>query len=277
MSPSRLHDDVARVRDWSGRAGTVAGAAALTAALFTPQALPTTAPWIIGATAAGIATTIRPWRSHIPGLLPTLYAIPSTVLLGEMIAFQAVDGVHLAEVTAAAAWTTGVWWLRPARLATDLAQKATPPPATEVVIPDATAIDLTKAGTPEDRLAAFWQQHLAHDNGAAPGTHLENITVHGPRDFRVEIVAPTGQPVPTISTARLSALMDIPEDLIHIGPVPGRGTGRRELAVTPTPDGDTPQALDLLTAWDTHIAPKAMPGARIIAVRRGSTQKGELA
>ncbi|WP_133306024.1 hypothetical protein [Microbispora triticiradicis] len=62
----------------------------------------------------------------------------------------------------------------------------------------------------------------------------------------------------------LSALMDVPEDLIDIGPVPGRGAGVRRLTIG-TPDLHS----DPATVWAQRIAPLAMPGAVLTSVRIG--------
>ncbi|GLW22845.1 hypothetical protein Mame01_28880 [Microbispora amethystogenes] len=45
--------------------------------------------------------------------------------------------------------------------------------------------------------------------------------------------AVTGRPVPDVFIRNLSALMDVPEDLIDIGPVPGRGAGVRRWSAAP--------------------------------------------
>lgn len=79
-----------------------------------------------------------------------------------------------------------------------------------------------------------------------------------------------GKPVPDISVKSLSALMDVPEEDIAIGGVPGRGAGVRLLTI-----GQESGDEDLATAWSTHIAPAAMPGAILTGVRVGRPMAGD--
>ncbi|MGS2645804.1 hypothetical protein [Streptosporangium sp. G12] len=112
--------------------------------------------------------------------------------------------------------------------------------------------------------ARWWAEHVAIDGGAAPSTSLEDIERTGEKSMRAVIRStdPT-QPVPDISTKRLSALMDVPEDEIDIRGVPGRGAGLRQLSIGP----DETVIDDPATYWEKKIAPKAMPGTRLAGVR----------
>lgn len=258
--------DHQQARSRLGRAGTVAGAAALTAAAFAPQALPVAAASVVVPTAIGVLVSIRPWREEVPGPVTALYAGPATVLLAEMAAFRIVgSGLQWPELIAEAVWAAGTWWVRPARLAVLLAGSDGAPAKTSAAI---------ESG-PAGKLTAFWARHLACDDGAAPGTRLEKVHVAGPQDFRAEIVAARGKAVPAIPLAALSALTDIPVDLITILPVPGSGTGRMALTVRPAA-APSATGTDLQSAWAAHIATKAMPGAVITRITRGST-KGDVA
>ncbi|MCG6500412.1 hypothetical protein, partial [Kitasatospora sp. A2-31] len=109
--------------------------------------------------------------------------------------------------------------------------------------------------------------------GTAPGTVLEDVERTGPRAMRAVIRSVTpGTPVPDISIRHLSALMDVPEELIAVGPLPGRGASVRRLTVGQVIETD-PGAY-----WAQQIAPHAMPGSVITGIRRQpvSTEPKEL-
>ncbi|MFF4346783.1 hypothetical protein [Streptomyces sp. NPDC001530] len=257
-----IRTEIQRARNWAGRAATLAGTAALTASLYTSQALTVTAPWIIGATVLG-ALLARPWRTEMAGAVTAVYCTPAVLLLAEMAVFTRTEGIRWWEPVAAGVWVVGVWYVRPARY------------AASTVRPASAAQTLLVARTAEQQLINFWERNVACDGGYAPGSHLENPRVHGARDFRAEIVAPGGKPVPDIPTDGLSALMDIPAELIKISPVKGRGAGRRQLTVA-SPEGASQHA-DVHQAWAGLVAPKAMPGSILVKIRRGSTKTGEIA
>lgn len=258
--------DHQQARSRLGRAGTVAGAAALTAAAFAPQTLAATAPCVAGAVGLGVLVSIRPWRDDVPDAVTALYAAPGALLLGEMVAFRMVGtGLQWPELIAGAVWIGGTWWVRPARLAVLLAGSDSAPAKTSAAI---------ESG-PAGRLTAFWAQHVACEDGAAPGTRLEKVHVAGPQDFRAEIVASRGKAVPSIPLAALSALTDIPAALITITPVQGSGAGRMAWTVRPAA-APSATGTDLQSVWAAHVATKAMPGAVITRITRGST-KGDVA
>jgi hypothetical protein len=137
----------------------------------------------------------------------------------------------------------------------------TPPlPATSAAV---VPVETEEAG--DHPAAQWWAQHVAIDGGPAPATVLDDVERTGERSMRAVIrSAVPGRPVPDVSIRHLSALMDVPEDLISITAVPGRGAGVRRLTVG-TPDAGT----DLATVWTQRIAPVAMPGAVLTGVRVG--------
>ncbi|WP_068929326.1 hypothetical protein [Planobispora rosea] len=165
-------------------------------------------------------------------------------------------GIHPLEALALAAWTVVTAFVRPARIARRM---LAPPPAPE----PAAAVAVVQEADAHPA-AAWWATKAAVDGGSAPGTLLEDIERTGPAAMRAIIrCAVAGQPVPDISIRRLSALMDVPEDLISITPVPGRGAGVRRLTIGRPEEGD-PAAM-----WARRIAPAAMPGAVLTGVRIG--------
>lgn len=265
-----LKKQIDSTRNWLGRAGTVAGAAALAASLGSPHALVLAVPATIGAAGLGAAVSIRPWRENVPGALTALYVAPSVLLLGEMAVFQMFDGANLGECLAAAIWAAGTWWVRPARLAVSLVKPAASDGDAKAGL---APVRLAVPGNPAERLTAFWAQAVAIEGSVAPGTRLERCEVTGPCDFRAEIVAPPGVPVPDISVTKLSALFNIPPELISVGPVPGSGTGRKQLTVSSGQAAGVTTA-DIYALWATHVAPQAMPGSVVTAIRHGSTKTG---
>lgn len=275
-SLDRVRAGVRTTRDAAGRVGTVGGAAVLAASLTGPQplALVLTAT----ATAAGYAISVAGAKEPPPPHSKALYLTPASALMAEAIAFPLVPGLHWWEITAAALWTALTWWLRPARLARDLIRPPEQDPAAqlvhEIVVPAPAApsaapvVDTT--GPLESRLASFWAAYAAAEDGPAPGTRLQPLAVAGPQEWSAHIVAThPGQPVPRIPVERLSALMDIPEDLITIGPVPGAGAGRRLIRVGNPAGSSGPQ--DFASLWTQHVAPAAMPGTTVVSIRRGTT------
>lgn len=295
------HPRVAAWRNKAGRAGTVLGAGCLVASAFTSQVLALGGPWIIGVTVVGLAAAWRRWGRGTHEAVLALYAAPAGSLIAGMGIFQLSHGLRWWEGLSVAAWSAAVWCTRPARTAQTLARTLTDTDEhghehsqtlADVVrtLADTrthehghtrthehtnTDTPYTYADTPENKLCGYWDTYVSCEGGAAPGTHLEQAQVHGPRDFSAHIVAVPGTPVPSISTATLSALMDIPEDKINITVVPGRGAGRRQLTVGTQPEV-SPAANPQLW-WSTTVAPKAMPHSRIVGIRRGSVSlsKGE--
>lgn len=260
-----------RARHLAGRTATVAGSAALTASLFTPAVLPPAVPVVLGTTVLSAAVSIRPWRRDTPGAMSALYAAPSLTLLAEMLAFRMVEGVHWGEALAVAAWTALVWWQRPSRLARELVRPSALAPA----VPDYQPQQQMPT-TLEERLVWDWGRWAEEARSPVAGTHLEHAVIESRTEWRAQIVAEGGRPVPDIPVAVISAKTNIPEGLISILPVAGHGAGRRQLVVTEGPDPVAEQVKDPFEWWRTDIAPGAMPNSQLIAIRRGNTKTGEM-
>ncbi|MFE2727062.1 hypothetical protein [Kitasatospora sp. NPDC059327] len=261
-----------RARHWAGRTATVAGTAALTAAVFTPAVLPAAAPVVLGTTVVSAAVSIRPWRRGTPGAVSALYASPSAFLLGEMLAFRIVPGAHWGEGVAVAVWAGLTWWQRPSRLARELVRPSDLVPA----VPDYAPVT-PAAVTPAEQLTLDWARWAQTDKCPAAGTYLEHAVFHGRTEWRAQIVAVGGRPVPDIPIAVISAITNIPEELISITAVKGHGAGRRQLTVTDrTETAGGLEQTDPFTRWDKTIAPGAMPHSQLIAIRRGNTKTGEM-
>lgn len=270
----RVRAGARQTRDVAGRIGTACGTAALASALFTPEALAVGLPAAAVAAGGGYAMSIAPAGDAAPGWLRVMYCAPAATLAAEAIVFQLKPGLHWWEFLLTIAWGGLTWWLRPSLQARDWATEPGEEAAalyeqmgSALAVPAATEVDMT--GTLPERLATWWTAHAGLTGGPAPGTHLERIAAAGPRDFAAHIVADVpGQPVPDISIARLSALMDIPEELFAVSPVPGSGAGRRRLRV-----GTAAATETFADLWTQKIAPAAMPGTRVIAVRTGTISK----
>ncbi|MFE3454999.1 hypothetical protein ACFXJ8_39355 [Nonomuraea sp. NPDC059194] len=251
------------VRSAAGRVATLAGGVAAAVGLFTPAfagacLLATAALSIIG------LGTLRLWKpeGHQKTTATVLYLAPGTALAALLIAEQLVAGIHWGEALALLVWTTATGLLRPARLARRMLCPPPPPAPTTAPAP-MEVVD----GHPAAR---WWAQHVAVDGGTAPDTVLEDIERTGETSMRAVIrSAIAGHPVPDISIKRLSALMDVPEEAITIGPVPGRGASVRLLTV-----GKPDEASDPATVWAQRIAPTAMPGAVLTGVRVGRPGAG---
>lgn len=207
----------------------------------------------------GMSVHTRREPTHQARTASVLYAAPGASLMAILVAERIVPGVHWGEALAVALWSAGTWWLRPGRAARHMLVPPLPPveKTADVAVADQPAYD--------HPAAQWWAERAAVEGGAAPGTLLEDVERTGENAMRAVIrsVIP-GEPVPDISVRRLSALMDVPEDLIAVGPVPGRGASVRLLTV-----GTADEALDARTMWATRIAPLAMPGATITEINFG--------
>ncbi|MFZ3475463.1 hypothetical protein ACODT4_41325 [Streptomyces sp. 2.9] len=192
-----------------------------------------------------------------------LYAAPGVGLFVVLAAELIVPGFHWGEGLAVAVWTAGTWWLRPARTARHMLVPPLPP------MEKAGGLVVQEQLQHEHPAAQWWAETIAVEDGAAPGTLLEDIERTGENAMRAVIRSGIpGEPVPDISVRRLSALTDVPEEDITIGPVPGRGASVRLLTV-----GAADVVLDARTMWATRIAPLAMPGASITDINFGFMAK----
>ncbi|MET8145677.1 hypothetical protein ABZU32_35700 [Sphaerisporangium sp. NPDC005288] len=254
----RARRRVDTVRSCTGRVATIAGGALAAVGMFTGELYGACLLGTAAATLAGLAS-LRLWKpdGHQKATATALYLMPGAGLAALLVAEQAVAGIHWGEALALGTWTTATWVLRPGRTARRMRAPLLPPPAAAVVVP---------ARVVEEHPAAWWwARHVAVDDGAAPGTLLQDIEQTGESAMRAVIrSAVAGRPVPDISIRALSALMDVPEDQIGIGPVPGRGASMRRLTIG-TPD----MHADPATVWAQQIAPTAMPGAVLTSVRIG--------
>ncbi|MCM1943687.1 hypothetical protein NC239_36470 [Streptomyces sp. G3] len=271
LSPERIERlrgqiDAARrridtARSHAGRVATAAGTAAATAGLFTPEVFGESLLATAAATGAGLVL-LPTGRSegHQRATSVVMYLTPGVSLTGVLIAERIVSGLHWGEALAVALWSAGTWWLRPARAARHMLVPPLPP------LPKQPTGDLV----PEQPVyahpaAQWWAERAAVEGGAAPATVLEDIERTGENAMKAVIrAAVPGEPVPDISVRRLSALMDVPQDLITLGPVPGRGASVQLLTV-----GTADEAKDARTVWATRIAPLAMPGATITEINFG--------
>ncbi|WP_241848039.1 hypothetical protein [Streptomyces sp. CB03578] len=255
------------MRSTAGRAAAVAGAVVLTGGLgndvFT---LPGT---LAAAAAAGVGLAANPkvWRAPVSvrWTAISLYAAPhagcAVLLVGERLA---PDGAvsFFVQAAAAALWTGATWILRPGRAAREfvdeaLAQElADAAKAEEVVEPVAPTYDSPQA--------QWWGERFAIEGGVAPGTVLLGHRQVGEQCLALVIGAQKrGQPVPDISKPGLSAELDLPEELIDIGPVPGRGAGVRLLVLGQRPAAEAGPGDSDAEVW-AEIAATAMPGVELI-------------
>ncbi|GAA1131393.1 hypothetical protein [Streptomyces javensis] len=252
MMPLRTYIDTARAR--IGRVATTAGAATLTAGLFTDAVTLPGLTAALGAALLGVGFSPRLMAAHdkVKPIAMMVYASPHAGMAGILVAERVASGgvARLVEAGAVTAWTAGVWWIRPALLAKRIAK---PWPATEQHQEAAPAVVQELA----DPAARWWAENVAREGGIAPGTRLV-ATQRIDADRKAAVIAATtpGEPVPEISITRLSALTDIPEDKISIDPIPGRGAGLRMLTIGKKREASA-------DTW-TEIARTALPGVELV-------------
>jgi hypothetical protein len=247
------------VRSATGRMATLAGAAAASVGMFTGE-LTGAALLADAALALGGLATLRLWKpdGQQKAAATALYVTPGVSLACLLVAERMVPGIHPLEAAALTVWTVGTWVARPA----EVGRRMVSPPAAALPAEVATA-PLVVCDHPAAR---WWAEQAAVEGGPAPDTVLDEVERTGEKSMRAVIRAcAPGQPVPDISIRRLSALMDIPEDDISIGPVPGRGAGVRLLKV-----GNPEETDDLATRWAKQIAPSAMPGTVLTEIQVGT-------
>ncbi|MEU8870282.1 hypothetical protein AB0D24_03805 [Streptomyces javensis] len=251
MTPLRTYIDTARSR--IGRVATTAGAAALTAGLFTDAVTLPVLTAAVGAALLGLGFSPRLIAAHdkVRPVAMMVYASPHAGMAAILVAERVASGgvARLVEAGAVTAWTAGVWWIRPASLAKRIAK---PWPANEQIQEAAPAVVQELA----DPAARWWAENAAREGGIAPGTRLV-ATQRIDADRKAAVIAATtpGEPVPEISIMRLSALMDLPEELISIDPIPGRGAGLRMLTIGKKREASA-------DTW-TEIARTALPGVEL--------------
>ncbi|MFC9219739.1 hypothetical protein ACFT8W_02795 [Streptomyces hygroscopicus] len=251
MMPLRTYIDTARAR--IGRVATTAGAATLTAGLFTDAVTLPGLTAALGTALLGVAFSPRLMAAHekVKPIAMMVYASPHAGMAGILVAERVASGgvARLVEAGAVTAWTAGVWWLRPVSLAKRIAK---PWPAAEQVQEAVPAV----VQAPADPAARWWAEHVAREGGIAPGTQLiATRRLDADRTAAVIAAATQGEPVPEISITRLSALTDIPEEKISIDPIPGRGAGLRMLTIGKKREASA-------DTW-TEIAHSALPGVEL--------------
>jgi len=261
-----------------GRLATLAGGSAMAAGLFTDAG---TLPAILTTVAAGLGGAFLSPRFQLAHPLKkpivyTIYLAPHTVLAANLItelAWDATEG-RLVQGGVTVLWTAGVWWLRPGKLAKRIAKW--PEPVTEA---DDTETDQdgtdTEAETaialPDDPAGKWWALNAAKKDGVAEGTRV--IAVRAIEDRRRVAVALTaiekGEPVPDIKIKRLSALMNVPVDLLEIQDIPGHGAGFAMLLIGPKPEAG-PAADD--DVW-AEIGRSALPGVTLTEINEYDMSK----
>ncbi|MFI7630296.1 hypothetical protein [Microbispora rosea] len=249
------------VRSGTGLLATAAGALSAAVGLFIGDL---TAVSLVAdaALSLGGLVTLRLWKpdGHQKAAASVMYLGPGVTLAALLVAERAVPGPQWWDALGLTVWTTGMLALRPARVARLMMSPPPPPPSASV---DLAAVPRESApvGHP---VALWWAREVAGEGGVAPGTVLEDIEQTGPSSMRAIIRSTTpGAPVPDISLRRLSAVTDVPEELIEIGKVPGRGAGVRLLTIGKAVEDD-PAAI-----WAARIAPVAMPSAVLTGIRVG--------
>jgi hypothetical protein len=271
---------LARVRAKAGRVATVAGTAVLTGGVLTDSF---TGPGVVAAVATaglGLATNIKILRAPtaVKATAVAVYAAPHVgcmaVLVGERLAPAGPVSV-LVQAGIVVLWTGATWWVRPGLLARELVDET----AAQEVTEDAEAaadVVVPAQATYASPQARWWAEQVATEDGIAPQTVLLEFQQVSERCVAAVIgSAQRGVPVPDISTARLSALLDMPEELIEIGPVPRRGAGVRLLIVgqRPQPAGTAAKTTGTDEERWAEIAATAMPGVELVEVNTYELRK----
>lgn len=277
---ARVH---ALARAKAGRAATCAGTVVLAGGLFSDAV---TGPGLAAAAVTaglGLATNLKIWRAphSVKASAIAVYAAPhaghALLLVGERLAPHGGVSV-LVQAGVVALWTSATWFVRPGRLARDLVDEAR---AQEIAAanqePDQEPAEPDEPALPADEspAARWWREEIAVEDGIAPQTVLLEHQRLSPQCVAVIIgSAQRGRPVPDISTPRLSAYLNVPEELIQTSPVPGRGAGFRLLVIGPRPQAAVPQttAGSDEEVW-AEIAATAMPGVELIEVNEYDLRK----
>ncbi|MGG7568968.1 hypothetical protein [Streptomyces sirii] len=260
-----LRSRFALARNAVGRVATVAGTGALATGTFTHDFYGPCVLAALGCSAWGALWSATLPRDAVGNTAMGLYLSPSVSMALLLTAQRIVPGIDWYwQLLADAGWTAVVLFVRPARMARVLVgrERSLTPEAIEQT-KEVLAQDTVQAG-PQHPMAAFWAQHVALEDGAAPNTMLEQIERTGPESMTAIIRSTRpGRPVGKIDLLELSAAVNWPEDDIAITPVPRQGAGVRRLTVGQAPE----EAMDIYTTWEKLIAPKGMPGTVITQIR----------
>lgn len=262
-----------------GRLATLAGGSAMAAGLFTDAS---TVPAILTSIAVGVGGAFLSPRLQLahPMKKPIVFAVyltPHTVLVSDLIAELACDAAkgRLIEGGVAVLWTAGVWWLRPAQLAKRVAKWPEPVTETDGTGDDADApgaqTAVVTAQIPDDPAGRWWALNAAKTGGVAEGTRVIGVRpIEDRRRVAVALAAiDKGEPVPDIKIKRLSALMNVPEHLLEVEPIPGYGAGVAMLLIGPKPETATARDEDV---W-TEISRSALPGVTLTEINEYDMSK----
>ncbi|MER6723375.1 hypothetical protein [Streptomyces halstedii] len=263
---------LARVRSTVGRAATVAGALVLTGGLGNDVFTIPGAAAAIAAAGVGLATNPKILRApeSVRWTAISLYAAPHTgcaaLLVGERLAPEGPVSV-LVQAAVVALWTGATWMLRPGLTACELADEALAQELAEAAkAAEAEAAVVVVAPTYASEAARWWGEKFAVEGGIAPGTVLLDHQQVSEQCVALIIGSQQrGQAVPDISKSGLSAALDLPEEQIDIGPVPGRGAGVRLLVLGQRPVAETgTEPVDSDAEMWAEIAETAMPGVELV-------------
>ncbi|MGW6588421.1 hypothetical protein [Streptomyces globisporus] len=262
---------LARVRGAVGRTATVTGALVLAGGLgndiFT---LPGAAAAAVAA-GVGLASNLKVVRApeSVRWAAISLYAAPHTgcaaILVGERLAPEGSVSV-LVQAAVVALWTGATWMLRPGLTARELADEALAQELAEEVKAAETAAVVPVTPTYASEAARWWGETFAIEGGLVPGTVLlDHQQVSAQCVALIIGTQKRGQPVPDISKPGLSAALDLPEEQIDVGPVPGRGAGVRLLVLGQRPVAEADEgSVDSDAAVWAEIAATAMPGVELV-------------
>ncbi|MEW1926373.1 hypothetical protein [Streptomyces sp. NPDC088360] len=262
------------MRAGAGRIATTAGCLVLTGGLYTDVV---TIPGLLAGVATagvGLATNIKILRApaSVKATAMGVYIAPHTgwlaVLVGERLA-PGGDTSALVQAGVVALWTGATWYIRPGLVARDVVEEAIAQEL-DALVDDAEdeeepAAEIEPAPVYASDAARWWGEEFAVEDGAAPGTVLvEHQQISEQCVALIIGSAQRGMPVPDISKPGLSAHLDLPEDLIAVEPVPGRGAGVKLVVL-----GERPQAQGEMNASDdeetwAEIAATAMPGVELL-------------
>lgn len=263
---ARAQGCFAVVSDVAGRAATLVGACAAAGGLFTSNLIGYSLIADAVCTLGGL-WTLRLWRpdGQQKTVATALYLTPGLSLAGLLLGEHVLPGISPVEGAGLLLWIVGTWVARPAEAARRMLwptlTRAAAAPSAELA-----TVEVEAGAVSQDPAAQWWAAKAAISNGVAPDTTLDDIQWTGEKAMRAIIRSTiAGKPVPNISVRDLSALTDIPEDEISIAPVAGRGAGVRLLTMGKPDQGKD----DLTKVWAERIAPKAMPGTRLVGVRVG--------
>ncbi|MFI1177856.1 hypothetical protein [Streptomyces melanogenes] len=254
-----------------GRLATLAGGSAMAAGLFTDSG---TLPTVFTSIAAGLGGAFLSPRLQLAHPLKkpivcTIYLAPHTVLISTLVTelvWDATEG-RLVQGGVAVLWTAGVWWLRPGQLAKRVAKWPEPVAETdgaeggqegpgaeaEVAVP-----------VPDDPEGRWWALNAAKKDGVAEGTRVIGVrAIEGGRRVAVALAAiEKGEPVPDIKLRHLSALMNVPEELLEVQAIPGHGAGFAMLLIGPKPEAGPRADEDV---W-VEIGRSALPGVTLTEI-----------